>query len=489
MSLEGAEKYKNWNKEELIAKILSYENQQKEINFISKNSTELQSTADKNITSVTETKRKKDRKKEVRPFDITKYSQRHIALKVTYLGFNYLGFAAQNDDLSLQTVEGQLFEVLKATRLISSPKECNFSRCGRTDKGVSGMGQVVALDVRSNISLLTEDDKDIKPLENQEGSQKGNRSKRKRKEVIEELPYIETLNRALPDDIRVVAWAPVPSTFNARFDCKSREYKYYFAKENLNIDLMREAANKFLGQHDFRNFCKIDPAKQITNFERTILDITIQPVIQQEQNSLPKNQQSEMRDFYEVSIRGTAFLWHQVRCMMAVLFLVGQQLEKPSIIDELLDVGKYPAKPVYEMANDVPLVLYDCQFKQNIEWKYSRDDDLEFKMPSRLFKHFYEQWCNQRIKSLIIENFLNYIGKLSLKQLSVLENQNQLIIDNNTMKLEEYISLDSNKSTSITLGGGKKMQSRKYIKFDQREKCDSVEHKNSKYKSKKARIE
>ncbi|KAL7617024.1 hypothetical protein Lser_V15G00158 [Lactuca serriola] len=30
-------------------------------------------------------------------------------------------------------------------------------------------------------------------------------------------------------------------------------------------------------------------------------------------------------------IKGSAFLWHQVRCMVAVLFLIGQGLESPDV--------------------------------------------------------------------------------------------------------------------------------------------------------------
>lgn len=37
----------------------------------------------------------------------------------------------------------------------------------------------------------------------------------------------------------------------------------------------------------------------------------------------------------------------QVRCMMAVLLLIGQKLEVPEIIDQLLDVQNNPRKPQY----------------------------------------------------------------------------------------------------------------------------------------------
>ena len=38
------------------------------------------------------------------------------------------------------------------------------------------------------------------------------------------------LNRVLPFDIRVLAWAPVDADFSARFSCAGRVYKYFFLK-------------------------------------------------------------------------------------------------------------------------------------------------------------------------------------------------------------------------------------------------------------------
>jgi len=58
--------------------------------------------------------------------------------------------------------------------------------------------------------------------------------------------------------------------------------------------------------------------------------------------------------------------------MMAILLLVGQKLELPTIVDDLLNVEKYPSKPNYEMANDIPLVLYNCVFPE-MEWLKAQD--------------------------------------------------------------------------------------------------------------------
>lgn len=40
---------------------------------------------------------------------------------------------------------------------------------------------------------------------------------------------------------------------------------------------------------------------------------------------------SSCYDVCEMEITGLAFLWHQVRCMTGVLFLVGMRLEKPEV--------------------------------------------------------------------------------------------------------------------------------------------------------------
>ena len=63
-----------------------------------------------------------------RPFDWSKYSQRHIALKVAYLGWPFHGLASQRD--SDETIEAHLFGALSRTRLVEDVTDCDFSRAG-----------------------------------------------------------------------------------------------------------------------------------------------------------------------------------------------------------------------------------------------------------------------------------------------------------------------------------------------------------------------
>ncbi|VEN39792.1 unnamed protein product [Callosobruchus maculatus] len=148
------------------------------------------------------------------------------------------------------------------------------------------------------------------------------------------MNYCKVLNRVLPNNIQCVAWSPITNAFSARFDCKSRIYKYYFPRSRLNIELMREASKKMIGSHDFRNLCKMDVGNGVVQFVRNITDITIEP-----SNS---SQIANGYTIYVVTIQANAFLWHQIRCIVGVLLLVGQGKEDPSVVDELLDITKNP---------------------------------------------------------------------------------------------------------------------------------------------------
>lgn len=93
---------------------------------------------------------KKQPKKPSKPFDMSKYRQRHVAFHVQYDGADFCGFAEQNSEKSGtdETVEFHIFAALTKLRLITDRRSCQYSRCGRTDRGVSAFGQVIAARVR-----------------------------------------------------------------------------------------------------------------------------------------------------------------------------------------------------------------------------------------------------------------------------------------------------------------------------------------------------
>lgn len=72
------------------------------------------------------------------------------AFKICYIGFNYDGMAYQkmNDDNTIETFIFQAFHTMSLIKSALPPED--YTRAGRTDKGVSAMGNVFALKVRSN---------------------------------------------------------------------------------------------------------------------------------------------------------------------------------------------------------------------------------------------------------------------------------------------------------------------------------------------------
>ncbi|GAB0137578.1 hypothetical protein EsDP_00005838 [Epichloe bromicola] len=332
-----------------------------------------------------------------RKMDPSRYSSRFIALKLAYLGKNYGGFEFQAMG-NQPSIEEELWNALVKACLIFPEDErvvqfdcCEYSKCGRTDRGVSAFGQVIGLRVRSNRPLpkkRAQAEEDEVPFD----------------DIRDELCYPRILNRLLPDDIRILAWCPSPPPdFSARFSCRERQYRYFFTQPAfapdptdpespgipkrgwLDIEAMRDAAKRYEGDNDFRNFCKIDPAKQITNFRRRIFESDIVQV-QDAGSVLPYLQSQGYRPstaldpagpypkVYYFHVRGSAFLWHQIRHMVAILFLVGQGLERPSLVSELLDTDKSPSRPSYVMADEVPLVLWDCIFPDLSEVDHAAAD-------------------------------------------------------------------------------------------------------------------
>lgn len=449
--------YKDWTNEQLIERVTKLEQQLKEQTSTyaysygpfpdSLNCADilcsLQSTL---IAPTTPPKKKKPEK----PFDPSRYHTRYIALKLAYLGQAYNGFEHHNNNVTpLPTIEEELWKALSKTKLIFPAGKgevdwegCEYSKCGRTDRGVSAFGQVVGIRVRSSRPKVvkkkdpaTSGDDEVRfdgddraqHVEQQTGFQTDAFTTSGGSECVntdntvdtpgtitvgavrtnedqgwhhihDELPYIRLLNRVLPPTIRILAWCPSPPPdFSARFSCRERRYRYFFTQpaftpapgtsglrkrriDNkveregwLDIEAMREAASYYVGEHDFRNFCKVDPARGITNYERTMFKATIEetdastglPAYLSDAAFAPKdgtNRADTAPRVYSFNLHGSAFLWHQVRHMVAVLFLVGQGLEEPAVVKDMLDVTKTPAKPFYEMADDAPLVLWDCVF-------------------------------------------------------------------------------------------------------------------------------
>jgi tRNA pseudouridine38/39 synthase len=234
--------YSNWTREQLLEKLLSMEKKGQ--------------------------RRKKPRNQ--RPFDFENTYCRKVAFRICYIGTNYHGFSSAKGD-TVDTVEAHLFHALETSKLIPSISGCFWSRCGRTDKGVSGFGQTCSLWIRTKLDYT--DNRAFKWSEIAQNEEMFHQSLKdplfsvddikspNEFEGEEELNYLSMMNRLLPNDIRVLAWSPVNEMFDARFCCSYRTYHYYFASGGLDLENMQKAASNFIGVHDCRHVCKIDTNK------------------------------------------------------------------------------------------------------------------------------------------------------------------------------------------------------------------------------------
>ena len=484
------------------------------------------------------------------------------------------------------TIEEVLWFALRKARLISPPcsegtgyevewnasararkgasevswEGCQYSKCGRTDRGVSAFGQVVGVRVRSARPLLAKGRGDGEGVEGEDeammnGGEEGaeelpgigsddlvsSNNDPAFHHVNDELPYISILNGILPPTIRVLAWCPDPppnqrtgGAFDARFSCLERRYRYFFTnpafcptpgplglrdagdKTNrmregwLDIGAMDRAARKLKGLHDFRNLCKIDASKQMSDCKRRISYAAVEQVVQQGGPSsfhAEPDLDAEARDggavdveqrarlareirenpstpqVYSFTVHGSAFLWHQVRCMAAVLFLVGQGLESLSIVDELLDVEKNPGRPIYEMASDAPLVLWDCVFAEEgqdgLDWIYAGDarsipglairNDGKFGMGG-VVDEIWTQWRRHKMDEILSSSLLDLV--ISQGDGSALQRGGSRTAEDAKVRSQR---LFDGQATAKAVG--------KYVSVMQKPRMDGLDEQNAKYQA------
>jgi tRNA pseudouridine38/39 synthase len=293
---------------------------------------------------------------------------RHIALQIYYDGAPYSGLAENVGQDNDNSIEKALFKALEKARLVESREASGYSRCGRTDRGVSAAGQVVALKLKSSFQMDASTDPEGKNIVADDElpkngidtitvwvpprKQKDGATRNKKEQ--NEYPYDKILNNLLPKDIRIMGWVPVSTDFSARFSAATRTYRYFFRKRQMNLKSIREGLEQIVGTHDFRNFCKMDVEK-VYNFTRTIYQADVVEA---------------SNDVCFLQIHGQAFLWHQIRCIAGVLFLVGHGLETPDVVRALLNISKCPGKPSYPLADERPLVLHNCGYS-HLEFGYS----------------------------------------------------------------------------------------------------------------------
>lgn len=152
-------------------------------------------------------------------------------------------------------------------------------------------------------------------------------------------------------------------------------------------------------------------------------------------------------------VQGSSFLWHQIRCIIAILLLVGQHKEDESIVEELLDVEKWSGKPHYNISSELPLVLFDCTYK-NVNWLCPSEDK------EKLIKHLQDLWIDNETKSTMIRRMMDYLEQdlvseesKETSQSSAKRTTNHRTLDQPYTKLQgksvrlEYVELKKRKTS------------------------------------------
>jgi tRNA pseudouridine38-40 synthase len=218
---------------------------------------------------------------------------RHVRMNVAYDGSAFCGFQVQP---GVPTVQGELERSL--TGILGEKVRVHGS--GRTDTGVHALGQVILVRIRCPIPV----DK-----------------------------LMTALNLGLPSSIRIRSVDEVDPDFHPRFSATGKHYRYLIRRgtepspflerffcqvpDDLDVDLMREGAGWFVGEHDFSSFTR-SPA-QHENLVRTILAASV----------------TEEGPVLMFDTIGTGFLHNMVRNMAQALLLIGRRQMEPSEISEL----------------------------------------------------------------------------------------------------------------------------------------------------------
>ncbi|MFT5596575.1 MAG: tRNA pseudouridine38-40 synthase, partial [Flammeovirgaceae bacterium] len=213
-------------------------------------------------------------------------------LKLAYDGTNYSGWQIQPKVTTVQgTLEDALRILVKDFRAVIG--------CGRTDAGVHAYEYFAHFD--TEFPLLHE--------------------------------FLYKLNAILPRDIAVYECKEVDGQLHARFSADYREYKYYmhFKKipfknsysvyhvKELDLELLNQASQLLLGKQDFSSFSKSN-----TQVKTNICDV--------------------QTAFWEpidhglvLTIGANRFLRNMVRAIVGTLLPIGEGIESPEKIIEVLE--------------------------------------------------------------------------------------------------------------------------------------------------------
>jgi tRNA pseudouridine38-40 synthase len=228
---------------------------------------------------------------------------RTLKLTLSYDGTRLVGWQRQAAGDSVQAL---LEDAL--ARFEGAPVTVHGA--GRTDAGVHALGQVASVRVAFTHDVST---------------------------------LARALNAELPEDVRVLKVEEASAGFHARFDARSKTYRYvignhgvaspferafvWHVPQPLDVEAMQDAAARLIGRHDFAAFRSV--GTEVPDCTRTLTVSTVA-------RAADASRFGDGAPLVTYEVSGDGFLRHMVRAIVGTLVEVGRGWRDPAGMETLL---------------------------------------------------------------------------------------------------------------------------------------------------------
>jgi len=211
---------------------------------------------------------------------------RKILLKLSFCGTGYCGYQVQNNGITVQKCVQDAAEKIFGER----PP---VTGCSRTDSGVHAREFYCTLELSEKANVIPTD------------------------------KIYAAMNSALPNDISVHSAEEKDGDFHPRYSVVYKEYEYliwnnrirdpfseklaFHYPKKLDIEAMNEAAQKFVGKHDFAGF--MSSGSDVADTVREIKYFTVS---------------GEAGGFVRFNVAADGFLYNMVRILSGTLIAVSE---------------------------------------------------------------------------------------------------------------------------------------------------------------------